>query len=95
LVNNEPIDQNPYDMFREAGAKLKWDNIHTRLKGFNKSVKEFDAIEMYDEMLPKDKVLRAEAIERIIRTKKEEVDKNLRELASKYQSDVLEDKYKI
>ena len=45
-------------MFKEKGQKAKWDDIHQKLKGFNKGVKEFDAIEMYDEMLPKDRVLR-------------------------------------
>lgn len=82
-------------MFKKDEQKAKWDDIHQKLIGFNKKVKEFDSIEMYDEMLPKDKVLRQEAIERIIRTKKDEVDKNLKDLASKYQSDVMEDKFKI
>jgi hypothetical protein len=49
-------------MFKEPNNRTKWDDVHKKLKVYNKNHNEFESLELYNDTLPKDKVLREEAL---------------------------------
>jgi hypothetical protein len=70
-------------MFKEVATKRKWDDIHNKIRYHNKNYIEFDSLETHNDLLPRDKILREEALNRYIKTKSIQVGKELMENAEK------------